>query len=439
MNYKTLSLIISFFGISLLLSAQDTILISENEVLEKVEKNNSSLKIANLNYKQAQVDFKLTNAVYLPNITASHTGIITTNPLMAFGSKLNQEILTEADFNPNLLNNPKRTQNFTTKIEVQQPILNFDGLYQRKVVKTKMEAQKLQTQRTHEYLIFEVKNAYMQLQLAYKGVDVLEKALISAKENLQLTDNRFKQGYLQRVDVLNAEVRVTEVKNQLRTAKSNIENASGYLSFLMNENQIILYQPSDNLQIKKLVANFNKVGNLSNNRSDVKAMQLASESYKKMYKAEKMSFLPRLNAFGSYELYGNKLFSTSSSGYLIGAQLKWDVFLGSKRFGKVQKSKVQYEKSKIEYQEYKAKSSLELNKTKRLLADVNEQLDLSKLALNQSEEALRIRKNRFKEGLEKISDLLMAETQYAQKQLEYYQAVYQHNYTRAYLDYLTKE
>ncbi len=38
-----------------------------------------------------------------------HTGISTTNPLMAFGSKLNQEILTQADFNPDLLNNPEQT------------------------------------------------------------------------------------------------------------------------------------------------------------------------------------------------------------------------------------------------------------------------------------------------------------------------------------------
>ena len=76
----------------------------------------------------------------------------------------------------------------------------------------------------------------MQLQLAYKAVDVLEKALEAANENKKLADNSFKQGYLQRADVLTVEVRVTEVKNQLQTAKSNVQNASNYLSFLMNDN-----------------------------------------------------------------------------------------------------------------------------------------------------------------------------------------------------------
>lgn len=61
------------------------------------------------------------------------------------------------------------------------------------------------------------------------------------------------------------------------------------------------------------------------------------------------------------------------------------------------------------------------------------------MALEQSEESLRIRTNRFKEGLEKTSDLLTAETQYAQKELEYYQTIFEHNYAQAYLQFLTKE
>ena len=79
-----------------------------------------------------------------------------------------------------------------------------------------------------------------------------------------------------------------------------------------------------------------------------------------------------------------------------------------------------------------------MNKIKRMLTDAKEQLKLTQLALEQSKEMLRIRNNRFKEGLEKTSDLLMAETQYAEKQLAYYQTVYQYNFTKAYLEFLTK-
>ena len=427
-------LFLVLFGVKL--TAQEIMPISKAEVLAKVSENNTAIKISEEEFNAAKADYKQTNAVFLPNITASHTGISTTNPLMAFGSKLNQGILTAADFNPALLNNPTTTQNFATIIKVEQPLINLDGFYQRKAAKSKMEAMFLQTERTQDFLVFEVEKAYMQLQLAYQGVLVLEKALETSNANKTMADNSFKQGVLQRADVLNVEIRVTEVKNQLQTAKSNVQNASNYLSFLMNDKNDVIYKPTETLT----VFDFNVDDKLiSENRADIRAMQLALKGFEAMNKADKMAFLPRLNAFGSYEMYDNKIFQGDASGYVIGAQLSWDIFQGSKRFGKAQKSKAEFEKSKLEYNQYVSKNNLELNKVKRQLVDAKNSLELTKLAVEQSEESLRIRKNRFKEGLEKTSDLLIAETQFAQKQLEYYQTMYQYNFTQTYLNFLTKE
>lgn len=427
---------ISFLFCSSVLYAQEIVPITKADVLLQVSDNNTSIKISGQEFKKARADYRQTNAVFLPNITASHTGIATTNPLMAFGSKLNQEILTQNDFNPMLLNNPSQIENYATKIEIQQPLINLDGFYQRKAAKSKMEAMSLKTERTSDYLAFDVDKAYMQLQLAYKAVDVLEKALEAANANKKLADNSFKQGYLQRADVLNVEVRVTEVKNQLQTAKSNVQNASNYLSFLMNDESYVVYKPIDSLSVSSFKLE-NKM--VSENRSDIKAMQLASKAYEAMNKADKMAFLPTLNAFGNYQLYDDQIFQGDANGYLFGAQLSWNIFQGSKRFGKAQKSKAEFEKSKLEYRQYVSKSNLELNKAKRMLVDAENKLNLTTLALQQSKEALRIRTNRFKEGLEKTSDLLMVETQYAQKQLEYYQTIFEYNYAQAYLQFLTKD
>ena len=429
----TTLLFVSFVS---LMNAQEIIQISKAEVLERVSQENQTLKMSKEDYNEARADFRQTNAVFLPNIAVSHTGISTTNPLMAFGSKLNQGILTAADFNPDLLNNPDQTQNFATRIEVKQPLINMDGFYQRKAAKNKMDAMTLQTERTSDYLMFEVDKAYMQLQLAYKALEVIEKALLAAESNKALADNSFKQGYLQRADVLAVEVRVTEVKNQLQIATSNVENASNYLSFLMNDSSNTLLHPSDSLSVNQL--DLVVATQVSTERSDIKAMQLASNAYETMNKADKMTFLPTLNAFGSYELYDDQVFQGDASGYLFGAQLSWTLLDGTKRFGKAQKSRAAFEKSKLQYEQYVSQSQLELNKAKRLFIDAENKLQLSKLAMEQSQESLRIRTNRFEEGLERTSDLLMAETQFAQKQLEYYQTIFEYNYAQAYLHFLTK-
>lgn len=429
--------LLSFMLISAVAYAQQLVPITKTEVLARVSEENRAIKISEQEYLEAKADFKQTNAIFLPNITASHTGMATTNPLMAFGSKLNQEILTPSDFNPDLLNNPGQVENFATRFEIQQPLINMDGFYQRKAAKSKMEAQALQIERTSDYYAFEVEKAYMQLQLAYKGVDVLEKALETANENKTLAENSFKQGYLQRADVLSVEVRVNEVKNQLQTAKSNIANASNYLSFLMSDTNNVIYKPSDSLQIGNFGVMNSEV--ISENRADIKALQLATNAYETMNKADNMSFLPRLNAFGSYELYDDQIFQGDANGYIFGAQLSWTILDGAKRFGKSQKSKAEFEKSKLQYEQYVSQNQLELNKAKRMLTDAENRLNLTKLALEQSEESLRIRTNRYEEGLEKTTDLLLAETQYAQKQLEYYQTIFEYNYAQAYLQFLTKE
>jgi outer membrane protein TolC len=419
-----------------LLFAQEQKPLSKEQAVNSVLENNRHIKITEQEFLQARADFRQTNAVFLPNISASHTGFTTTNPLMAFGSKLNQEILTQNDFNPALLNNPERTDNFATRFEIQLPLINIDGIFQRQAAKSKMQATQLQGQRTLDYILLEVEKAYMQLQLAHEAVSVLEKANEAALENKKLADNSFKQGYLQRSDVLSVEVRVSEVTNQLQQAKSNVQNASDYLSFLMGETTYTVWNPTDNLEAAQLTT-LEKT-TLNENRSDIQAMTMATDAYAKMNKSDQMAFLPRLNAFGSYELYDSELFQGNASGYLVGAQLSWDLFQGGKRFGKAQKSKAELEQSRIELDQYKAQSQMEINKANRYLNDLQEQLKRSELAVEQSEEALRIRTNRFEQGLEKTTELLQSETQYAQKQLEYLQTVFEYNFAKAYLEFLTK-
>ncbi len=428
---------IGIFACSSALFSQDTLQISKTDLSTKLSEQNLQLKISNQTFESARSDYRQSNALFLPSISASHTAITTTNPLMAFGSKLNQEILTQADFNPALLNDPSQVQNYATRIEVLQPILNADGLYERKAAKSKMEAYQLQTERTKEYLELEVNKAFMQLQLAYKAVEVLEKANSTAQANLNLVNNYFKQGMLQKTDVLDVQVRVNEITNQLSYAKSNVRNASDYLAFLLNEdNKGGIYKPVENLEseINPTLEN----AQLSTSRKDFLAMEKSTEAYKNMMKSGKMSFLPRLNAFGTYELYDTEIFQFGANGYTVGAQLSWNLFDGYKSIGKFEKSKVEFQKAETEAEQYKKQSQLELNKTNRQLADAQNKVALSKLAFEQTQESFRIRQNRFAQGLEKTSDLLITETQTAQKELEYLQAVFEYNFTKMYLEFLTK-
>jgi len=423
-------------GVVIHAGAQE-ITIAEGEVLQQTLEANTDLRISDADFLQARADYRQTRAVFLPSITASHTGITTTNPLMVFGSKLNQQIVQASDFDPDLLNNPERTDNFATVFQVYQPVIQISGLHERKAARLKMEATSLQRERNRDYLALEAHKAYMQLQLAYKGVEVMEKALEAGRANEQIAKDSYEQGLIQKADLLAASVRVGEIRNQLQAARSQVANASDYLGFLMNTPTPGIYRPADSLKIAPQAPLARP--SLPEDRQDLQAVRLASEAYQQAYKADKLAFLPTLNAFGSYELYDDSLFQGSASGYTLGAQLSWNILEGSQRIAKAEKSRAAFEKSQLEWEQYRDQSELELARAQRNFEDAQNNLQITELALAQTGESLRILSDRYKEGLEKTADLLSAETRFAQKQLEYYQTLFEYNYALAYLEFLTKE
>ena len=427
----TLVALLFFLG----LRAQETVLISKQDLAQKINSQNLQLKIARAEILSAEADLLMSRSMHLPNIKASYTGISTNNPLMAFGSKLNQERVTMEDFNPALLNDPKNIFNFATKLEVQQPIYNKDAVYQKKAGEVKVEALKLKQDRTKEYLAFELNKAYMQLQMAYKTVEVLEEAKATVLANKKVIDNYYKNGMIQKSDVLDMNVRVSEIDSQIQYAKSNVKNASDYLFFLLDENpDDKVMQPTDKLEYQENLPALQP--KLKADRKDLQAYQKSLESYDYLMKASEAKFLPRVNAFGSFELYDNKPYQFNASGYLVGVEVSWNIFDGLKSKSEIEKFKAELAKSETEIAQYQKQSTLELTKASRQVADADYKVKLTKMAWEQTAEAYRIRRNRYAQGLEKASDVLNAEALMSRKELEYQQSVLEYNTALEYFKFL---
>jgi outer membrane protein TolC len=60
----------------------------------------------------------------------------------------------------------------------------------------------------------------------------------------------------------------------------------------------------------------------------------------------------------------------------------------------------------------------------------NDKINLTKQAIEQSKESLRIKMDRYAEGLEKTTDILNAETLLSNKEMDYIHALYE--YQQAY-------
>lgn len=437
---KTKSSIKKLIGLLIVLTglqfhAQTSAVISLEQVISKARENNTSLKISEQEFALAKAQYESSSAVLLPQISVSNTSTFTNNPLYAFGFKLLQRDVSTADFDPQLLNDPGHVENFNTRIELIQPLINLDGWKERKMAHINAEASNLQMQRAEEYIVLEATKTYMQLQLVHKSLSVIRIAKETAIQNQIWAKNNYDQGMIQSASLLNMEVRVAEIEHKLNVAKSNLQNISDYLNFLIGKENNVLLHPVNDLLLDGNEANDASV--LSMNRKDILAVQYAVDAQEKLLESSKMQFIPRANAVANYEWNDASFMGFGANNYMIGLHLSWDIFSGYKNIGKVHQNKALLKKANLNQQKYIYESELELNKAKRKFMDSKNQVKLTSLALEQSKEAFRITSNRFKQGLEKSNDLLNAETKYHEKELEHATSIFNYNFSKAYLKFLT--
>jgi outer membrane protein TolC len=404
------------------------------EAINAATANNLELRMSRNNTRQALAQYHQSDAAFLPQINISYTALNTDNPLNAFAFKLQQTSITQNDFNPALLNKPGSTSNYSTQANIQQPLVNLDMWLMRKAAKSQIEIAQLQQDRITDYIRLKTKMSFMQLQLAYDVVSVLEEAVQTAEALYLFTENRYKQGYLQKSDLLNSELHLKSATTQLATAKSNIKDQSDALSVLMNKPIGITYVVDS---LKAWDKNTDTI--LPENRKDFLAMRKAIRAQEQMIQSAYLGFVPRINAFGNYQLNDKKMTGFGNNSYLIGLQLNWNLFPANSLFNTAKRLRLQREHTELSLMQMKTNSESELEAAKRRIADADYQISQSRTAVEQAAEALEILRNRFSQGLAGSTDLLMAQTQLAQQKLNFRQSILMLNMSIAYLQFLTAQ
>ncbi len=404
-----------------------------DEAVATAIQQNKTVTLAKMDEKIAAANYKQTDAIFLPQVNLGYTAYSTNNPLNTFGFKLEQQDVKQQDFAPSVLNHPGGTPDFMAQLMVQQPLVNLDMLYMRKSALRQTAVQHYKTLRTAEYITWQVKQAYLQLQLAYDAEKVLLGTLKTAQATYKFINDRYQQGLLQKYDLLNAQVQVKTIETNIALTDSNIKNASDYLSLLMNTAQGVVYLTTALSSTGQQAV----TDSLPAARADFMAMEAGLQSYDLMIKGNKMSYLPKLNAFANYQLHDKSMLGFGGGGYLAGVQLSWDIFKGFQTKNTIGTQTLQRSKLAQQLEEQKDESRTEINKTNRMVADAEYSITQARQAVEQAEEALRILQNRFSQGLVNTTDVLMAQSQLSQQQLAYTQAVFNKNSALIYMQFLT--
>ena len=151
--------------------------------------------------------------------------------------------------------------------------------------------------------------------------------------------------------------------------------------------------------------------------NDAQSAQAAAES------AARLSFGPRVNAYGTWEDDRQTPGGQGGNNWVAGVQIGVDILPFRKR---AQLAKEKAIKARVDAQlsAYQQQVRLQVNQAhiQRQTADLS--LETARAAIDQAAESLRILKTRYEAGLATITDLLRAEDAEREAQTNYWHAVY---------------
>ena len=407
--------------------------------LNIAETNNYEVQKAQKETEIQKYKYRKTNALFLPSITLEEQASTTTDPLNAFGFKLKREEISQADFNPLLLNDPDRTDLFSTRLTVEQPLINVDGFYERNAMSHQRKAADKKLTRTRHYTRFQVKKTYYRLLLLRERINVLDSALIAAKAHRDQAQDYMEQGMVNRADYLEARVRVLNLESDRSEAQNNYSKTEQNLRYMLGMDGDTELKPVDSLKVESTPQKPTNYARINSNRSDMQAIEHKIEASEAMLNSSKSQFLPSINVMGQYEFNDDTPFGTGAENYMVGASLKWNLFNGFKNIASWQESKQKMEKARIARRQQAARNKVQINDAYQSILHAQTSIEKSRASVEQAKENLRIRKDRYDQGMENTTDLLSAEVKLQEAKVRKLKALYAYNVNLAQLELMLEK
>ena len=450
MNYKfsyvpKVYLILMLFLIPLQIQGQSSsnddkrLSLSLQEAIEIAMEQNFSIEQAEFDVDKTKAQYRQTNAVFLPQLSFEYNAVSTNDPLNVFGFKLKQEVVNQQDFNPALLNNPDAYQNYSAKFEVRQPLFNPDMMMQRGAVKSQLNSANEQLQGTKNYIRYQVRNQYYSLILHTRQLEVIETALETASEHRRQAQNFFEEGLLSKEDFLAARVYELEMESRKINTENQLNSVQEEMALLLGLAGSVEIIPTEKMEGVEGTFIPSDVTNIRVNNAQTRAIEQRVNAAEKMSRSAKFSFLPKINLFGSYEYNDSDFASFGANSYMIGANLRWNIFSGFSQTGKVMEAQADYRKAQSMQQSHMFEMENRVREAYRTLEHSEKEIELTEESITQSTEDVKIRTNRYREGMERTTDLLEAETKLAEAKLKNVMALYKYNMSIAALEMLLEQ
>jgi len=331
-------------------------------------------------------------------------------------------------------------QNINAAITLKQMI--FDGSYivGLQSAKTYLNISKQAKEKTELTIKETVINAYGNVLIAEKSIEILEGNLAILEKNLSDTQKIYSNGLTEEEDVEQLQITLTTVKSQLNRTKRLKNIGYKMLNISMGnsiDEEIVLTDDLDSLILDNIDLNLLSTTFNVANHIDFKIAENTKEGNRLLVLLEKSMALPTLKAFVNYGYAGNSnsfdFFGKDQTWYnssLLGVSLEIPIFSSFNRRSRTRQATFNYENSDIRLTEIKEQLGLQAASAKSDYKFSIEQYQAAKQNLELAKRIEKKQRIKFFEGVSTSFDLSQAQNQlYTQQQ----------NYVQSMLDVIAKK
>jgi len=399
--------------------------ISLRESVSYAIEHNRMLAVAVTQVDRAQAEVDMATGQMMPSVDVA-TGFVRANsPLYVFGTKLQQERVTAADFTPASLNQPGYLNNYQSRLGVNMPLYSGGAMWAgRARARHHAKASELEFKFRKQQLIYQTITAYVHSRQASAQVKASENAVKAAKKRWQDAQAMKKRGMAIDSDVMDAHVHVLRSQIRMNEASNTYEDSLESLRLILgmdsNEELALLSEPNVRFSSESVAQMLEKYGE---RRADLLALEGELEASESSRSQSRAGYLPHVNLMAAQE-WNSETFGLKNSNAMVGVTVSMNLFSGGGDVAKVRAATSDRVALEFQLKDKRQQIENEIRQAFRSLQMAEQRFQSESEALKQTSESLRIKSLRHAQGLETTSDLLGAQVRADASEMAHIRARY---------------
>lgn len=315
---------------------------------------------------------------------------------------------------------------YTYSLTVQQILWDFRGTLSVYEASRKIqETRQLESKRTKNYVALVFAFGYFDLLESEKMIIVAEKETQMVDSHLTMARNLFNEGVITKNDLLQAEVRLSDARQRLLTAKNIRRTTASRLNTMLSRPLATVLDTEEVGRAEVPPVDLDRaMERAEKDRCEVRMIDTTLEAVGFEAIAKKSEYYPRFFLEGGYNYIRNRYAVYDGSWSVMGG-MSVSLFSGGATEAGLDKIRHQKDRLIIERKKLVDDIRFEVERYYLELANAREKVKVTKDATSQAEENLRINKVKYAEGEGTATDVIDAITLLTVAETNHYRSQYE--------------